>query len=145
MPLNFSWIVDGRVAGMARPRPGDLPWLRAQGVTAVLSLTESRPDLAGFDVHHIPVVDMTSPTLEQLREAVGFIRRVVDGGGAVVTHCTAGMGRTGTILAAYLVGEGFPVEEALRRVRELRPGSVETAEQEDILGAYAASLLEGTP
>ncbi len=144
MPLNFSWIVEGRVAGMARPRPGDLDWLRDQGVTAILSLTESSPDLAGFDVHHIPVVDMTSPTLDQLRDAVGFIRRVVHGGGAVVTHCTAGMGRTGTILAAYLVGEGLPVEEALRRVRELRPGSVETLEQEEILSTYAASLQDGT-
>jgi len=37
------------------------------------------------------------------------------------------------------------VEEALRRVRELRPGSVETIEQEEILGTYAASLQEGTP
>lgn len=145
MALNFSWIVPGRVAGMARPRPGDLDWLRAQGVTAVLSLTERPPDLQGFKVHHIPVVDMTSPTLEQVRDAVGFIRRVVDGGGSVVTHCTAGMGRTGTILAAYLVGEGFPVQEALRRVRELRPGSVETLEQEEILSTYAASLPGSPP
>jgi atypical dual specificity phosphatase len=144
MPLNFSWIVEGRVAGMARPRPGDLPWLREQGVTAILSLTEHRPDLQGFDVHHIPVVDMTSPTLDQLREAVWFIRRVVEDGGAVVAHCTAGMGRTGTILAAYLVGEGLPVDDALRRVRELRPGSVETIEQEEILSTYAATLPEGT-
>jgi len=142
MTLNFSWIVEGRVGGMARPWPGDLAWLKAQGVTAILSLTEKRPDLSGFDVHHIPVVDMTSPTIAQLHAAVGFIRDVVAEGGAVVTHCTAGMGRTGTILAAYLVAEGLPVEEALRRVRELRPGSVETPEQEDVLTAFAATLPE---
>jgi len=143
MPRNFSWIVEGRVAGMARPYPDDLAWLREQGVTAILSLTEARPDLAGFEVHHIPVVDMTSPTLDQLRDAIGFIRHVVDRGGAVVAHCTAGMGRTGTILAAYLVREGLSVDEALQRVRQLRPGSVETLEQEEILLTYAASLPEG--
>jgi len=142
MTLNFSWIVEGRVGGMARPSSGDLAWLRQQCFTAILSLTERRPELERFDVHHIPVVDMTSPTIQQLHAAVGFIRGVVAEGGAVVTHCTAGMGRTGTILAAYLVAEGLPVEEALRRVREMRPGSVETPEQEDVLAAFAATLPE---
>lgn len=145
MTLNFSWIVRGRVAGMARPRGSDLPWLRAQGVTAILSLTENEPDLPDFEVFRLPIVDMTSPTLEQLHAAVGFMRRVVAEGGAVVAHCGAGMGRTGTVLAAYLVGEGMPVEDALSRVRQLRPGSVETPEQEDILAAYAAALLEAGP
>jgi atypical dual specificity phosphatase len=145
MVANFSWIVTGRVGGMARPRPDDLAWLRAQGVTAILSLTERLPELPGFVVHHVPVVDMTSPTLDQLHEAVGFIRGVVASGGAVVTHCTAGRGRTGTILAAYLVGEGFAVDEALRHVRALRPGSVETPEQEEILAAYAATFPEARP
>lgn len=140
MVSNFSWIVDGRVGGMAYPWPGDAVWLKAQGVTAILSLTEERPDLSGLLVHHIPVVDMTSPTVEQLHAAVAFIRDVVAKGGTVVAHCTAGMGRTGTILAAYLVGEGLPAGEALRRLRELRPGSVETREQEEILAAYAATL-----
>jgi atypical dual specificity phosphatase len=145
MVANFSWIVEGRVGGMARPRPGDLEWLRQNGVTAILSLTEGRPELPGFEVFHVPVVDMTSPTLAQLHAAVGFLKGVVDRGGSVVVHCTAGMGRTGTILAAYLVGEGLRVEEALRRVRELRPGSVETLEQEEILAAYAGWLSGARP
>lgn len=142
MPLNFSWIVEGRVAGMGHPSAKDLAWLKAQGVTAILSLTEKEPDLAGFEVLRIPIVDMTSPTIEQLHRAVGFIREIVTKGGAVVAHCTAGMGRTGTILAAYLVAEGCTVDEALRRVRRLRPGSVETSEQEWVLIAFAQSVLE---
>jgi atypical dual specificity phosphatase len=145
MVRNFSWIVDGRVAGMARPRTDDGAWLRSQGITAVLSLTEVPPELPGFDQYHIPVRDMTSPTIDQVRAAVGFIREVIASGGAVVTHCTAGIGRTGTILAAYLVREGLPVATALQRVRELRPGSVETLEQEEILSTYAATLPEATP
>jgi atypical dual specificity phosphatase len=142
MVANFSWIVEGRVGGMARPWPEDVDWLRAQGVTAILSLTEAPLALEGVEVLHVPVVDMTSPTLDQLRAAVGFIRDVVARGGAVVCHCTAGMGRTGTVLAAYLVNEGWPVEQALARVRALRPGSVETPEQEEILASYATALAE---
>lgn len=142
MALNFSWIIEGRVGGMARPSPRDLAWIRLQGVTAILSLTEAEIDLPGFEVLRLPVVDMTSPTIEQLHAAVTFLRGVVARGGAAVVHCTAGMGRTGTILAAYLLGEGFSVEEALLRVRRLRPGSVETADQEGILEAYAQALLE---
>lgn len=142
MPLNFSWIVEGRVGGMAHPTPRDLEWLREQGVTAILSLTEREPSLPGFEVLRIPVIDMTSPSIDQLRKAVAFIRDIVGRGGAVVAHCTAGMGRTGTILAAYLVAEGLTVDEALRRVRRLRPGSVETSEQEYALLAFERSLLE---
>ena len=145
MALNFSWIVEGRVGGMAHPSPRDLDWLREQGVTAILSLTEREALLPGFEVLRIPVVDMTSPTVDQLHKAIGFMREVVERGGAVVAHCTAGMGRTGTILAAYLVSDGLSVDEALRRVRRLRPGSVETSEQEWVLIAYAQSLLEAGP
>ena len=83
MVTNFSWLVEGRVGGMACPWPEDVPWLRARGVTAVLSLTEARPELLGVEVLHVPVVDMTSPTLDQLHAAVAFIRDVVARGGVL--------------------------------------------------------------
>lgn len=46
-------------------------------------------------------------------------------------HCTLGFGRTGTMLACYLVKErGLCAGDAIAEIRRLRPGSIETYEQE---------------
>ncbi|MHC4847321.1 MAG: phosphatase domain-containing putative toxin [Planctomycetota bacterium] len=138
MPFNFSWLMPGQVAGMARPRSDDVRWLRDQGVTAVVSLTEREP--AGLDelaVLHEPVRDMTPPTLDQIHRVIGFIEQELAREGAVVVHCTAGMGRTGTLLAAWLVSRGQPAGEAIEFVRLTRPGSIETRGQEDVIRQFA--------
>lgn len=136
MVANFSWIIEGRVAGMGRPRPASLEWLRDQGVSAVVSLTEAPPaGLDGFEHIHLPVPDMTSPSLAELRAAVAFIQEHADQG--VVVHCGAGLGRTGTVLAAYLVSTGASATAALEQVRAMRPGSVETPDQEQAIARYA--------
>lgn len=50
---------------------------------------------------------------------------------AVAVHCALGFGRTGTMLACYLVKErGLAAGDAIAEVRRLRPGSIETYEQE---------------
>jgi len=138
MPFNFSWLMPGLVAGMARPRPDDAPWLREQGVTAIVSLTEAPPpDLDALTVLHVPIPDMTPPTLDQLHRSIRFIEDEIARGGAVVVHCTAGMGRTGTLLAAWLVSRGQPAGEAIRLVRASRPGSIETRSQEKAIRQFA--------
>jgi atypical dual specificity phosphatase len=58
----------------------------------------------------------------------------------VNVHCRAGKGRTGTVLAAYFVSKGMSAAEALQRVRELRPGSIETPEQEHAIADLARRL-----
>lgn len=136
MVSNFSWIIEKRVAGMARPRPTHFDWLRDQGVSAVVSLTEAAPDgIEVFEHIHLPVPDMTSPSLDELRAAILFIQERPDQG--VVVHCGAGLGRTGTVLAAYLVSRGASAPAALAKVRALRPGSVETPDQERAIVQYA--------
>jgi len=130
---------------MALPRASELHRLKEKGLTALVSLTEWPPaTVDGLETLHVPIPDMSSPTLDQLVELVSFMRRVVTEGGTVVAHCAAGLGRTGTLLAAYLVGDGLSAGEAIRKVRLLRPGSIETEGQERSVHRYA-ELIGGDP
>lgn len=53
---------------------------------------------------------------------------------AVSVHCFRGIGRTGTMIACYFVKyEGMTAENAIQKIRQLRPGSIETKDQEDLV------------
>jgi atypical dual specificity phosphatase len=86
---------------------------------------------------HLPVVDFTAPSPEQLEQGVATIVQARAAGQRVAVHCGGGLGRTGTLLACYLVQQGMEAEAAVDRVRAVRPGSVETAEQVTAVCAYA--------
>lgn len=147
---NFSWVLDGVLAGVSRPRSADaLRLLHERGVRAVVSLTEDPLDdplLAsfGFEALHLPVPDMTPPTPETLERAVTAIDAWRSAGVPVAVHCMAGIGRTGTVLACYLVKHGASADDAIRELRRTRPGSVETEEQAVAVRAYADAIGRGT-
>ena len=70
------------------------------------------------------------------------MKRLLLGGEVLAVHCLAGLGRTGTVLAAWLVFEGITAETALQRVRAIESQYVQSELQENILFAYEAMLLE---
>jgi len=147
---GFSWMIEDQLAGMARPgraQPlaADLAFLEERGIGLLVSLTETPPNpesvaAHGIELLHLPVRDFTAPSLAQLRTFLRKAQQVIDRGRAVCVHCGAGKGRTGSFLAAYLIGQGMPAARAIAAVRERRPGSVETSEQEQALVALADAL-----
>ncbi len=143
MIRNFSWIIEGEIAGMAKPASSvyDFEFLKEKGLEAIVSLSEYPLseiliEEFGFSVKHIPVRDFQPPTLEQVEDFVAFAKNARSEGKKLVVHCDAGMGRTGTLLACYLVSKGHSATDAIEEVRTKRPGSLETIEQEAVVLKY---------
>lgn len=137
---NFSWLIKNEIAGMARPDSisNDFEILKYNNVEAIVSLTETSLDKSlvvkfGFVVKHIPVKDFSAPRLEQIEEFLEFADRVRIAGMKLVVHCDGGMGRTGTMLACYLVNKGIDAAKAIETVRRKRPNSIETEEQKEVV------------
>ncbi len=139
---NFRWTIPEVLAGVSRPRSGDaVTLLDCLGIRALLSLSETPlpHDLlesVQWRVAHLPIADFTAPTMEQIAHAVRTINQFRAEGTPVAVHCGAGLGRTGTILACYLVAQSTSASEAIAWVRAQQPGAIETAEQEAAVMAY---------
>jgi len=150
--MNFSFVIPGVLAGCARPRAyggsHDLERLVENGIVGLVSLTETPVDEAevrrlGMEYLHIPIADFSAPPMSDVRLFVEFVRRVsASKGGPVTVHCGSGYGRTGTMLACYLVSEGRTAEDAIAEVRRLRPGSIETGGQEAAIAEWQRTLAE---
>lgn len=142
----FTWIEPERLAACRYPRgEAGVERLARRGIRVLVNLHE-RPNaptaLAAYGVRevHLPVPDFTAPSMEQLRLGVAAIADALAEGERVAVHCGAGLGRTGTLLACLLVARGLEAEEAIARVRGVRPGSIETPAQEAAVAAYAADV-----
>ncbi|XP_053823255.1 dual specificity protein phosphatase 23 [Anomalospiza imberbis] len=148
-PPNFSWVVEGRLAGLAMPRePGHYRYLRERGVRHLVSLTERAPPHHGccpqIQLHRLRVADFTPPSPEQIQSFLQIVEEANGRGEAVAVHCMLGHGRTGTLLACYLCKEQhLAAGDAIREIRRLRPGSIETAEQEQAVLRFCQCLCTG--
>ena len=144
---GFTWLIPQRLAGMARPSESReaLARLREAGIGAVVSLTE-RPlpdrliEESGLVYLHLPIANYAPPLPEQVERFIEFCRENIAAGRAVAVHCLAGLGRTGTMLACYLVSQGMDPYQAIDTIRASRPNSIETAEQEAAIVQYASKV-----
>ncbi|XP_061699476.1 dual specificity protein phosphatase 23b [Syngnathoides biaculeatus] len=135
-PNNFSWVVPGKVAGLALPRmTAEYQYLLDHGVQHLVCLCERKPPhydtCPKLRLHHIKIADFTPPSPPQIDKFLAIVEEANTKGEGVAVHCMHGHGRTGTMLACYLVEtRKMSGIDAINEIRRLRPGSIETRDQE---------------
>ena len=144
-PDNFSWLIEGKLAGSAIPTSIDeIQWIIDQGVKSIVTVREEPLDddwVKDVNYLHVHSNDMSVPEFDDLTYAVDFIHSRITNNEPVMVHCLAGLGRTGTLLACYLVKyQKMSADDAIQKVREERPGSIQSYPQEEMIFQFEKSL-----
>jgi protein-tyrosine phosphatase len=81
----------------------------------------------GLEFYNEPIPDGQAPDIDQLIRIMKWLK---SGKGNLV-HCLAGLGRTGTIIASYLMlTENLDSSQAIEEVRRYKPSAIQTYSQE---------------
>ena len=144
-PTNFSWLIDNKLAGSGMPTSHEeVEWLKKNGIKAILTVREyplPKEWVDGLEYMHVYSLDLMAPEIEDIDDGVEFIASMMNDDKPVLVHCAAGKGRTGLLLAAYLIKyHGLSVDQAINKVRSLRPGSIQSEYQELALKLYHKHL-----
>lgn len=140
---------DGLSAAWQRDLEADLDAIAGWPAALVVTLIEEHefgllgvPQLGGRILArglawiHAPIEDVSVPdrAFEAAWETHGRqVRQTLRSGGNVLFHCRGGLGRAGMMTARTLVELGWQPERAIREVRRIRPGAIETRPQERVV------------
>ncbi|KDQ62876.1 hypothetical protein JAAARDRAFT_28848 [Jaapia argillacea MUCL 33604] len=159
LPRFFRWLVPFHIALMSTPRHEDDITALASGhlgMRHILTLTEETPLHKAWFLNkgitntYLPIPNYHPPTIEQM----DLIMRLLDDESKmpVLIHCGGGKGRAGTVAACYLAAYGFAksrpartqpemsATEAIDALRRIRPGSIETSQQEAFVHKWCSTI-----
>ncbi len=129
---NFQPVSnDGKLWRGAAPSPAGYRELSRMGFATVVDLRAedlsakqlSEAGKAGLEYVRLPIRDGQTPTPHQVQQLMDVVKNA---SGPVFVHCGAGVGRTGTMAAAYLVQTGEESSaQAVRRNLAVGPPSIE--------------------
>jgi len=137
-PDNFSWLIPEKLAGSAIPTSfEEIKWVLDEGIKSIVTIREEPLDddwIKNINYLHLHSNDMGVPEFDDLIKTVDFIHQRITNNEPVMVHCLAGMGRTGTILACYLIKyQKLSADDSIQKVRKSRPGSIQSFSQEEII------------
>ncbi|KAF5271768.1 hypothetical protein FQA39_LY08091 [Lamprigera yunnana] len=140
--MHFTWIVPKELAAMECPKTeSDLLFLENKGIHLLITLS---PETLPFSLKtsnlvkcNIFIEEFEAPSLQQILQFINICKTYRIQKQAIGVHCRMGRGRTGVMVACYLVRfYDVAPERAIINVRLLRPGSIETQEQERTVLRY---------
>lgn len=124
----LRWATGAIALGSAPLSYESLDSLKAQGVGAILNLCGEYCDLheveadEGFEVYYLPIADERAPDMAALERALDWLDEAVWLGKKVFIHCKHGVGRTGTVVTAYLLRKGMSRSQAARKLKAVQAG-----------------------
>ncbi|KAK1946650.1 Dual specificity protein phosphatase 23 [Phytophthora citrophthora] len=170
LPRFLRWIVPFQLAAMSTPRSReDIRCLcYSLHIRHVVTLTEEEPlpsawfeGLPNITNTFLPVANYKAPSIPQIDMFMRLCCSSSPLRTPVLVHCGGGKGRAGVMVACYLVAFGFrpppdlqdegkydkewfqpmmSAAEAMQALRSMRPGSIETKEQEEAVHNYCSLL-----
>lgn len=131
--MDFSYVAPNLWVGVNPLDEADMEKLKARGIDAILSL-QSPEDVndpgwensaavaAGIVFRNVAVTDFDTDDLKQrLPECVQALDELVHEGRSVYVHCTAGISRSPTVIAAYLHWrKDWPLQKAIDCLKDAR-------------------------
>jgi len=169
LPRYFSFLWENEVAISSIPKEASQIAACKENfnTSLVVTLTEEEPLPESLFQNiectnlFVPVPNYHPPSKDQMDEIAEAIENVVALGGSALVHCGGGKGRAGTVAACLLlrfgdrgikaqrgddVNKTMPTQlssaDATKYIQRIRPGSIETVEQESFIRQYADLLWE---
>lgn len=149
--MSRWWIDEPILLGSSNPTDEQLEDFYYEGFRTIISLLDEdeqspyydieRIEAKGFKRYSIPVGDFTAPALADFQKFLDIVDKSLKHG-KVLVHCQGGLGRTGTMAAAYWIKKGLSANEAIKKVRKSRSGAIAMPEQEDSLFELEASITK---
>ncbi|KAF5379348.1 hypothetical protein D9757_007659 [Collybiopsis confluens] len=157
LPRFFRWIIPFHLAAMSTPKSADdISALASLGVRTVLTLTEEEPlpqtwfSRTTVSNIFLPIPNYHPPSIEQIDVVIRLLED--ENKIPLLIHCGGGKGRAGTVIACYLAAYGFSkprpgqdhpklaADEAISALRSIRPGSLETPQQEALVSKWCSTI-----